>query len=248
MLHAKHLKRRFGEIQAVDDVSFSIAEGESFGLLGPNGAGKSTTISMLIGLITPDSGQVELAGYGAPQSPEVRRVLGIAPQSISLYDVFTAIENLTFFCRLYHLSSAITADRIEWAFDFSGLGDRKKSRGMRPQNIPFLILSIATIAYCFVGIMMSISVIGTSEESVAGAGWGINVVMAMLGGGMVPLAFMPDFVQTISDLSPIKWAVLSLEDAIWRGFSFSEMLLSLGLLLAIGTVFGVLGSWVLSRR
>jgi ABC-2 type transport system ATP-binding protein len=106
MLHAKHLKRRFGEIQAVDDVSFSIAEGESFGLLGPNGAGKSTTIGMLIGLIAPDSGQVELAGCGAPQSPEVRRVLGIAPQSISLYDAFTAIENLTFFCRLYHLSSS----------------------------------------------------------------------------------------------------------------------------------------------
>ena len=125
---------------AVKELTLTLKAGEVFALLGHNGAGKSTTISMLIGLITPDSGQVELAGYGAPQSPEVRRVLGIAPQSISLYDVFTTIENLTFFCRLYHLSSAITADRIEWAFDFSGLGDRKKSRGMRPQNIPFLIL------------------------------------------------------------------------------------------------------------
>jgi ABC-2 type transport system ATP-binding protein len=128
MLHANCLKRRFGDIQAVDDISFSIAEGESLGLLGPNGAGKSTTIGMLIGLITPDSGQVELEGYGSPQSPEVRRVMGIAPQSISLYDMFTAIENLTFFCRLYGLSAAKTSERIEWALDFSGLEDRKKSR------------------------------------------------------------------------------------------------------------------------
>jgi ABC-2 type transport system permease protein len=120
--------------------------------------------------------------------------------------------------------------------------------GMRPNNIPLLVLAIMVIAYCFVGIMMSLSVIGTTEQSVAGAGWGINVVMAMFGGGMLPLAFMPPFMQTLSNLSPIKWAVLSLEGAIWRGFSFGEMLFPLALLATIGTVFAVLGSWVLSRR
>ena len=128
MLHVASLKRRFGDIQAVDDVSFSIEAGETFGLLGPNGAGKSTTIGMIMGLVAPDSGKVEVEGHGEPSSPAVRRLLGFAPQSLSLYEAFTPVENLTFFCRLYNLSKPETAERIEWALEFTGLNDRRKSR------------------------------------------------------------------------------------------------------------------------
>lgn len=112
----------------MDGISFDIARGETFGLLGPNGAGKSTTISMIMGLLSPDDGSVEIDQYGAPTTPEARRILGFAPQTLSLYEAFTAVENLQFFCRLYGLDKQQTADRIGWALDFTGLADRRKSR------------------------------------------------------------------------------------------------------------------------
>ena len=120
--------------------------------------------------------------------------------------------------------------------------------GMRPNSVATLAIAIVCISYCFVGIMMTMSVIGKTEQSVSGAVWGINVIMAMFGGGMIPLAFMPGFMRTLSHVSPVKWAVLSLEGAIWRDFSPTEMLLPLGMLIAIGTAAGGLGSWMLARR
>lgn len=119
--------------------------------------------------------------------------------------------------------------------------------GMRPGNWVFLVLAIASLAFCVVGIMMLMSVIGRSEEAVGGASWGANVIMAMFGGGMIPLAFMPPFMQTLSNFSPMKWGVLALEGAIWRGFSFSEMLLPCAILIAIGMAGIAGGIAVLSR-
>ena len=120
--------------------------------------------------------------------------------------------------------------------------------GVSPRSPGLLILAAFSTACCFVGIMMLMATIGKSEEAVGGASWGANVMMAMFGGGMVPLAFMPPVMKTLSDLSPVKWAILSLEGAIWRGFTFGEMLLPCGILLLIGAAGLGLGTVLLTRR
>jgi ABC-2 type transport system permease protein len=92
------------------------------------------------------------------------------------------------------------------------------------------------------------SVIGESEEAVNGAAWAIIVVMCMFGGGMMPLAFLPKFMTVISHFSPVKWAILALEGAIWRGFTAAEMLLRCGVLLGVGITGFLVGATVLSRQ
>lgn len=119
--------------------------------------------------------------------------------------------------------------------------------GMRPRNPTLLVVATLSTAICFVGIMMLMSVIGRSEEAVSGAAWGANVVMAMFGGGMIPLAFMPNFLKTLSNVSPVKWSILAMEGAIWRGFSLAEMLLPCGVLITVGLVCLIIGSVLLNR-
>ena len=82
----------------------------------------------------------------------------------------------------------------------------------------------------------------------SGAAWGINVLMAMFGGGMVPQMFMPQFMKTLSQLSPVKWGIQSLEGAIWRGYTFSEMMVPCGVLFGIGTLGMFSGVWIMSKR
>jgi ABC-2 type transport system permease protein len=108
--------------------------------------------------------------------------------------------------------------------------------GVRPDSLPKLALVLVAVALCFVGIMMLLSVLGRTEQAAAGIGWAVILVMAMLGGGMLPLFFMPKWLQTLSHFSPVKWGILAMEGAMWRGFSYTEMLLPCALLLAIGTV------------
>jgi ABC-2 type transport system permease protein len=119
--------------------------------------------------------------------------------------------------------------------------------GMRPRSPALLALAAVCVAYCFVGVMMLMSVIGKSEEAVSGAAWGANIVMAMFGGGMIPLAFMPEFMKTISHVSPVKWGILALEGAIWREFTLSEMLPPCSVLVGAGTACLAIGVFVLSR-
>jgi ABC-2 type transport system permease protein len=119
--------------------------------------------------------------------------------------------------------------------------------GMRPRSLELLALASISIAICFVGIMMLMSVIGKTEESVSGAAWGANMLMAMFGGAMIPLLFMPSFMRVASNLSPVKWSILALEGAIWRGFTLSEMLLPCAVLIAIGAVCMAIGTRMLSR-
>jgi ABC-2 type transport system ATP-binding protein len=106
LLQTHDLSKRFGELQAVDRVSFEVREGEIYGLLGPNGAGKTTTISMICGLLKPDGGEVHVAGRNlwlAPQ--EARRIMGVVPQEIALYEELTGRENLEFWGRVSGLSA-----------------------------------------------------------------------------------------------------------------------------------------------
>lgn len=133
MILAENLVKRFGKNLAVDDLSLEIRRGETFGLLGPNGAGKTTTISMLIGLLKPDSGTIEIGDansprVGNPLSPLVRRGIGIAPQSLSLYGELTGRENLDFFGSLYGLAGRDLISRRDWSLEFAGLSDRQKDR------------------------------------------------------------------------------------------------------------------------
>ena len=106
MLVLRDLHKCFGSIVAVADLTLEVNTGEVFGLLGPNGAGKSTTIAMITGLLTPDSGTVDVLGLGSPTSAAVRMHLGLAPQEITLYADLTARENLLFYARLYGVVNA----------------------------------------------------------------------------------------------------------------------------------------------
>jgi ABC-2 type transport system permease protein len=120
--------------------------------------------------------------------------------------------------------------------------------GMRPQNPIMLAGSAVVVALCFVGIMMAMSALGTTEEGVGGAGWAINMVMAMFGGAMMPLAFMPSFMKSASDFSPVKWAIVSLEAAIWRNYSFAEILWPWTILLTIGAAGFAIGLYLFQRN
>ncbi|HVF34863.1 MAG TPA: ABC transporter permease [Candidatus Saccharimonadia bacterium] len=118
---------------------------------------------------------------------------------------------------------------------------------VRPGSWPLLALAVVAAAFCFTGIMMLIASAGTSVESVSGAGWAVMLPLMMFGGGMIPLFAMPAWMVKVSHFSPVKWATLALEGAIWRGFTFAEMALPLGLLLAIGAVTFALGARSFAR-
>ncbi|MCK5126427.1 MAG: ABC transporter permease [candidate division Zixibacteria bacterium] len=120
--------------------------------------------------------------------------------------------------------------------------------GVRIGNPVILLIAVIATSYCFVGISMLVSTIGKTEESVGGASWGILLVSAMTGGGMIPLMFMPGWLVTISHFSPVKWGILAIEGGVWRNFTFSDMLMPLGMLIGIGTLTFAIGATILSRR
>lgn len=111
-----------------------------------------------------------------------------------------------------------------------------------------MLVAVVCTALCFTGIMMLVSVLGRTEQAVAGAGWAAFVVMAMIGGGMVPLFVMPSWMLTLSNASPVKWGILALEGAGWRGFSAAELATPCGVLLAIGAACFATGAWRLAAR
>lgn len=129
ILIAKDLQKNFGDHQAVKGISFSILRGEIFSLLGPNGAGKTTTINMLSCLIEPTSGGATIAGYTVPKdSLNVRRVIGVVPQEIALYDALSARQNLEFWGSLYDMRGKELAARIDEVLEQVGLTDRAKDK------------------------------------------------------------------------------------------------------------------------
>ena len=95
MLAVENLVKQYGDLVAVDDVSFEADKGAVFGLLGPNGAGKSTTINCISGLLEPTSGHIAVAGFDVAKEPrQAKRSLGVVPQEIALYEDLPAIEHL----------------------------------------------------------------------------------------------------------------------------------------------------------
>jgi ABC-2 type transport system ATP-binding protein len=128
MIKLTSLRKTFGPIVAVDDLTLEIQRGEVFGLLGPNGAGKTTTVNMAIGLLKPDAGRVELDGQGSPEDAAVRRRIGVAPQDMAIYEELTGEENVSFFGRLQGLTGRELAERVAWSLEFVGLTDRRRGR------------------------------------------------------------------------------------------------------------------------
>jgi len=112
---------------------------------------------------------------------------------------------------------------------------------------PGLAGAVLSSAVCFTGIMMLVSVLGKTERAVGGAGWAIFLLMNMFGGAMVPLMAMPSWMKLGSNISPVKWSILAIEGAVWRGFSPAEMIFPCSILILIGITFFSAGAFLFSR-
>jgi ABC-2 type transport system ATP-binding protein len=124
-LEVKALRKSYGSIVAVDGVSLRAGAGEAIGLLGPNGAGKTTTVSIISGLLRPDSGEVLIEGRPLRgDTDSSKRQIGLAPQELALYDELSAHHNLTLFAALYNLSGGSAKRAIGDALELVGLAER----------------------------------------------------------------------------------------------------------------------------
>ncbi|MEG3438593.1 ABC transporter ATP-binding protein [Pannus brasiliensis CCIBt3594] len=120
----EQLKKRYGQTEAVKDISFSVKPGEIFGLLGPNGAGKTTTIRCLCTLAKPDAGKIEVGGVNAIENPKAaRKRLGYVAQEVALDKMLTGRELLQLQAALYHIPAKKSRDRIEELIAVLGLAD-----------------------------------------------------------------------------------------------------------------------------
>lgn len=113
-VEAENLTKYFGNLIAVDNVSFTVKRGEIFGLVGPNGAGKSTLIRMICTVLRPSSGRAFVEGYDVvKQAQEVRKIIGVVQEKLILYAPLTPVENLEFFGKLYGIDSKTLKERIK---------------------------------------------------------------------------------------------------------------------------------------
>ena len=140
MIEVKNLTKRFGEVTAVDSLTFHVAKGEVFGLLGPNGAGKTTTIRMLCCLISKTSGEAQIAGYSignGADSLAIRKLIGLVTDNVGLYEELSAYENLDYYGKLYECPEWERKGRIEYFLKMMDLWDKRDqpvsdfSKGMK---------------------------------------------------------------------------------------------------------------------
>jgi ABC-2 type transport system ATP-binding protein len=129
LLQAHELRKSYGAREVVAGVSFSAAPGEILGLLGPNGAGKTTIVSMLCGLVAPESGSIAIEGKAIQgDTSDIKRRIGLVPQDLALYEDLSARGNLELFGALYGISGAKLHERCNQALDLVGLRDRAKDK------------------------------------------------------------------------------------------------------------------------
>lgn len=129
ILEVHQLVKKYGEFIAVNGISFDIKEGEIFSLLGPNGAGKTTTISVLSTLLAPTSGDALIGGRSIRKDPlAIRKMIGVIPQEIALYDELTARENLNFWGQMYDLSGTPLKTRVNEILEQIGLSEKADQR------------------------------------------------------------------------------------------------------------------------
>jgi len=122
VVKAEGLTKRFGELVAVDHVTFTVSKGEVFGFLGPNGAGKTTTIRMLIGILRPDGGRAEVLGLDVEKNGlEVRNRIGVVPEASNVYPDLTVWQNLMFMAELYMVPRQVREERATNLLEKLGL-------------------------------------------------------------------------------------------------------------------------------
>ncbi|NLN17187.1 MAG: ABC transporter ATP-binding protein [Firmicutes bacterium] len=138
IIEAENLRKRFGDVEAVAGISFSVQEGELFGFLGPNGAGKTTTIKMLTGLARPDGGTLAIGGIDCSRDPKAaQHLIGVVPDESNLYPELTGFENLCFCAALYGMERSqreARARKLLESFGLAEAGSRKfgsYSKGMK---------------------------------------------------------------------------------------------------------------------
>jgi len=140
MIEVMSLTKKFGEVTAVESLTFHVAKGEVFGLLGPNGAGKTTTIRMLCCLISKTSGEARIAGYSIGNSADslaIRKLIGLVPDNIGLYEELSAYENLDYYGKLYECSEQERKEKIEYFLKLVDLWEKRDqpvsdfSKGMK---------------------------------------------------------------------------------------------------------------------
>jgi ABC-2 type transport system ATP-binding protein len=128
-IQVRDLRKHFGEVHAVQGISFDVEPGQILSLLGPNGAGKSTTISMLSCLLRPTEGDALVMGHSIVREPAaVKAVIGVVPQEIALYEDLSARENLDFWGKMYGLRGAALKERVSEVLETVGLVDRQRGR------------------------------------------------------------------------------------------------------------------------
>lgn len=118
---------------------------------------------------------------------------------------------------------------------------------VRFNSVPMLAMAVVCVSIAFVGLMMLTACGGSTESATSGIGWSVMMVFALLGGAAVPLFVMPGWVRDLSDISPVKWSIIALEGAIWRGFTMQQMLLPCGILLAVGIGGFTIGGLLFQR-
>lgn len=140
MIETVGLTKKFGDLTAVDGVSFNVAEGEVFGFLGPNGAGKTTTVRMLCCLISKTSGEAHIGGYDVAKDHDslaIRQMVGVVPDNVGLYEPLSAYKNLDLYARLYGMSESKRRENIERYLTMLGLWEKRDvasgtfSKGMK---------------------------------------------------------------------------------------------------------------------
>jgi len=127
VVNVRNLVKRYGDLLAIDHLSFSIKEGEIFGLLGPNGSGKTTAINCILSLLKYDKGEIEI--FGQPMRPDaydIKRNIGIVMQNVAVYDELTVYQNIDYFCGLYVSDKGTRKKLVKEAIDFVGLGEFTK--------------------------------------------------------------------------------------------------------------------------
>ena len=145
MIRIEHLSKAFDSIKAVDDISLEINEGEIFGLLGPNGAGKTTTISIISGLIKPDSGKIIVDSLDLERDLQsIKKMMGVVPQDMAFYEELSAKENLLFWGKLQGVKRKVLEERIHAYLKATGLLGRendplKKYSGGMKRRINLII-------------------------------------------------------------------------------------------------------------
>jgi len=140
LIETENLTKKFGDLTAVDGLTFRVEEGEVFGFLGPNGAGKTTTIRMLCCLISKTSGTARIGDYEAgseADSLKIRKMIGLVPDNVGLYDDLTAYDNLDFYGKLYKCTKTQRKENIQRFLTMLGLWDKRDvtagtfSKGMK---------------------------------------------------------------------------------------------------------------------